>query len=349
MTGVKDICVKSGTAILEVMKIIENSSQKIALIINEQKALIGTVTDGDIRRGLIKNIQISQSVDLIMNTNPTTLPVGSSAAQIKKAMAAKKISQLPILNPDRTVSDLVLVDHIKNMTPKENTVVLMAGGLGARLGELTSSTPKPMLKVGDKPILEIVIENLKEHGFSNFVLAVNYKAEIIENYFKDGSDFGIQISYLKEKERLGTAGALSLLDHKNDLPLIVMNADVLTKVNFSQFLENHINNHFTTSMCVRKYDFQIPFGVVHVDDHRIVKIEEKPTQSYFVNAGVYILNSECLQLIPKQTFFDMPSLFNLVSEKSSSKSGAFPVHEYWIDVGRRDDLNQAQEDFKKVF
>jgi len=167
--------------------------------------------------------------------------------------------------------------------------------------------------------------------------------------FKDGSDLGIQISYLREKERLGTAGALSLLEQTNDLPLIVMNADVLTKVNFSQFLENHINNQFTTSMCIRKFDFQIPFGVVHVEDHRIVKIEEKPTQSYFVNAGVYILNSECLKLIPKETFFDMPSLFNLVSEKAPSKSGAFPVHEYWIDVGRRDDLNQAQEDFKKVF
>ena len=347
MTEISQICLQQTANIIEAMKIIEKFPEKIALIISEDQKIVGTVTDGDIRRGLIRNISVNDPVQLIMNNNPITLPAGTSLKEIKKVMEKRKISQIPLINMNSTVSQVVLANDLIHLNAKKNTVVLMAGGLGVRLGELTADCPKPMLKVGDKPILEVVIENLKEHGFSDFCIAVNYKAEMIESYFKDGTDFGVTIHYLREKERLGTAGALSLLKSENDLPLIVMNADVLTKVNFSQFLENHINNNLAASMCVRRYDLQVPYGVVHVTDHLIEKIEEKPTQSFFVNAGIYALNSDVLGLIPKETFYDMPSLFDQIIKNNKKSAGVFPIHEYWMDVGRKDDFHQAQVDFKK--
>lgn len=347
MTEISQICLLQNAPIIEAMKIIEQFPEKIAIIVSIDQKIMGTVTDGDIRRGLIRHISVSDPVELIMNRNPITLPVETSFKEIKKVMEKRKISQIPLITQKSTVSQVVLANDLKNLDAKKNTVVLMAGGLGVRLGELTADCPKPMLKVGDKPILEVVIENLKEHGFTDFCIAVNYKAEIIENHFKDGSDFGVSISYIREKERLGTAGALSLLQLENDFPLIVMNADVLTKVNFSQFLENHIKNSFKASMCVRRYDLQVPFGVVHVEDQLIKKIEEKPTQSFFVNAGIYALNSEVLKMIPKDTFYDMPTLFDQIIKLNQANAGVFPIHEYWMDVGRKDDFRQAQVDFKK--
>jgi dTDP-glucose pyrophosphorylase len=349
MTEIKKICLPSTASILEAMKIIELYPEKIALIVSEKNQLLGTVTDGDIRRGLIRNISVNDEVVQIMNSKPITMPCDTRMQDVKKMLITKKISQIPLLNTDQTIAQVVLTKDLPTLQNKNNTVVLMAGGLGVRLGELTADCPKPMLKVGDKPILEVVIENLKEHGFQNFYIAVNYKAEVIENYFKDGADFGINIKYLREKERMGTAGSLSLLSLDNDLPLIVMNADVLTKVNFSQFIENHTKCNYLASMCVRNYDFQVPFGVVHVKDQLISKIEEKPTQSFFVNAGIYALNHQVLQMIPKDTFFDMPSLFSEILKGNKDKAGVFPIHEYWMDVGRRDDFNQAQVDYKKGF
>jgi dTDP-glucose pyrophosphorylase len=349
MTEIKSICIRLETPILEAMKIIEFNSAKIALVVNEQNQLVGTVTDGDVRRGLIRSIAIQSPVSLIMNQKPTVMNIEASAESLQKIMLQKKISQIPLVDSNHKIISIFLSNELKNTVDKKNTIVLMAGGLGSRLGSLTADCPKPMLKVGDKPILEIVLENLKEHGFKNFSIAVNFKAEVIEDYFGDGSKMGIEIEYVREQQRLGTAGALSLLKPQNDLPMIVMNGDVITKVNFSEFLENHKKNKYIASMCVRKYDLQVPFGVVHVEGQLIKNIEEKPTQSFFVNAGIYALNQEALNLIPTNTYYDMPTLFNELLKNSKNKSGVFPIHEYWMDVGRKDDFNQAQTDFKKVF
>lgn len=349
MIDIKSICLDAQSNIIEAMKVIEKSDAKIALIVNDKQQLLGSITDGDVRRGLINSIPVSDPVTAIMNKNPIKFLVGTDKEKVLKTIENKKILQIPLVDQDNRLVDIVLSAELLESSNKKNSIILMAGGLGTRLGHLTAECPKPMLKVGDKPILEIVLENLKSHGFSDFSIAVNFKAEMIENYFEDGSKFGARITYLREKERMGTAGALSLFEPKNNLPLIVMNGDVLTKVNFTEFLENHKKNSYQCSMCVRKYDLQVPFGVVQVENQVITNIEEKPTQSFFVSAGIYSLNPELLQLIPKSSYFDMPSLFNKIISDKKNKAGVFPIHEYWMDVGRRDDFNQAQVDFKKVF
>lgn len=261
-------------------------------------------------------------------------------------MQDNSISFIPITNENKKIVNVFSLNELKDSKiERENCVVLMAGGLGSRLGELTANCPKPMLKLADKPILEIIIENLKEHGFKNFYISVNYKSEIIESYFGDGSTHGVNIFYIKEKERMGTVGSLSLLDPINDLPLIVMNADVLTKLNFSEFIDYFQANSLDACLCTFRHDYQIPFGVVHFDGELVVKIEEKPMQSSLVNAGIYLLNSNLLNLIPKNTFFDMPVLLEkIISEKY--RLGTFQVNDYWLDIGRRDDFNRAENDYK---
>lgn len=350
MIEIKHICVKSTDSVLDAMKIIENSHSKIVLVIDEQGRLLGTVTDGDVRRGLIKNIMLNQEVSNIMNRKPFFAKENTSENKITSIFLNKKISQLPIVNDQHQVVGLRLSPDLASMQKKNNPVILMAGGLGTRLGELTQDCPKPMLKVGEKPILEVVLENLKEHGFWDFKIAVNYKAEIIENYFGNGDKHSIRIQYLREQKRLGTAGALSLFKPETELPVLVMNGDVLTKVDFTNFVESHEKNRSFCTMCVRKYDFQIPFGVVKVSpQQKVLKIEEKPTQTLFVNAGIYAIDPKAISYVPHDTYFDMPQLLNKVLEKHPDQTNVFPIHEYWMDVGRRDDFNQAQVDFKKVF
>lgn len=348
MIKINSILVKKDTPIIEVMKVIENEYAKIALVVDVENRLLGTVTDGDIRRGLINNIALQSPVEKIMNAKPLSMNVKTEYKKIHKALINKKVMQIPLVDDSNRVVDIFLSDELRQVLPRENTVVLMAGGLGTRLGKLTSDTPKPMLKVGDKPMLETVIDNLKEHGFSKFIITTFFKAEIIEEYFRDGADFGVEIEYIREKERMGTAGSLSLVKTRNDQPLLIMNGDVLTKVNFSYFIENHIKQNYTASMCVRKYDLQVPYGVVKAENEVIVSLDEKPTQSFTVNAGIYLLNSEVLSKVPANTYFDMPSLFNLLLQEKK-RTGVFAIHEYWMDVGRQDDFSKAQTDFKRIF
>ena len=206
-----------------------------------------------------------------------------------------------------------------------------------------------MLKVGGRPILHTIIEKMRDYGFNNFFISVNYKAEMIENYFQDGTPLNVKISYIKETERMGTAGSLSLLQLQNDEPVVVINGDVLTKVNFSELLENHQKHNYQATMCVRKFDFQVPYGVIQTDGDFLSSIEEKPKQSFFVNAGIYVINREMISVIPKSGYFDMPSLFNKVLENQKKSIGVFPVHEYWLDVGLKDEFERAQFEFLKVF
>ncbi len=332
--------------IIEALKIIEQSLEKIVLVVDEKGILIGTVTDGDVRRGFITGKTINDTVEAIMNPHPTVFNVNESRELIDQVMISKKLLQIPLINDAGKVIDLVLSEQLLVLEEKANTVVLMAGGLGSRLGDLTSDCPKPMLKVGDKPILHGVIDHLKAHRFKNFVISVNYKAEVIQDYFKDGRDLEVNITYIKEKQKMGTAGSLSLLDKDVDEPILVMNGDVLTKVDFTQFLKEHMRAGNLASMCVYKYESQIPFGVVHVNDDKIITIEEKPVYDHLISAGIYALAPKVLDLIPKESYFDMPSLFRKIIEKHPNSAGVFPIHEYWIDVGRKDDLSRAQNDYR---
>ncbi|RLB68940.1 MAG: alcohol dehydrogenase, partial [Deltaproteobacteria bacterium] len=241
-----------------------------------------------------------------------------------------------------------MVDDYLRVTKKPNAVVLMAGGLGTRLRPLTANTPKPMLTVGSKPILETIIENFSRYGFHNFYLSVNYRAEKIREYFGDGQNQGASITYLSETKRLGTAGALNMLPEDLDSPIIVMNGDLLTNINFEHLLNYHLLTEADATMCVREYDFQVPYGVVRAKGAVIQSIIEKPTYQYYVNAGIYVLNPSVLKYIPAGENFDMPQLFDTLIEHKQ-KACSFPIHEYWMDIGQPNDFEKANDEYEEFF
>lgn len=328
------------------MRIIDNSSLQFAAVVDEDLHLLGTVTDGDIRRGLLKGISLNQAVDLVMNCQPISSSFEKSYRQNLNLLKEKKLRQLPIIDHSNKLVNIIFSDELNATQYKTNFVVLMAGGLGTRLRPLTENTPKPMLNVGSKPILETIIEGFKSHGFVNFIICVNYKKEVIQNYFQDGTAFGVNIEYIEEEKRMGTAGALSLLKHKPMEPFFVMNADLLTQVNFEQLLHFHEENNSVATMCVRDYEHQVPFGVIETNGQNLVSIKEKPVHKSFVNAGIYTLNPEVLDIIPKDQFFDMPDLFKKLIEQEENTT-AFPVREYWLDIGRITDYEKANAEISK--
>ena len=348
MRNWKDTLVPPLTPIRKVLERIDASAIQIVLVVDAQGCLLGTVTDGDVRRGILKGISLDETVERVMRSKPVAVPIGESREKILSLMKEKKISKIPVLDENDRVIGIEVLDDLAFSSPKSNAVILMAGGLGSRLRPLTNDCPKPLLKVGQKPILETIIENFMEYGFNKFYLSVNYKDEMVKEYFGDGSRWNAKIFYINETQKLGTAGALSLLTDKPKEPLFVMNGDVLTKVNFQQLLDFHQEHKADATMCIREYDFQVPYGVVKVDKHKIVSIDEKPVHRFFVNAGIYLLVPRVLKSIPKNTLYDMPHLFEALIRKKMEVA-AFPVREYWMDIGRIDDLERAQDDFSSVF
>ncbi len=344
----KDVLVLPQASVREAIQVLDSSGKQIVLVVDEQRRLLGTVTDGDVRRGILKGIDFTETVTRIMNPQPNTARMEMSRETVLATMKRKGLHHMPLVDEDGTVIGLDTLDDLIHSRSKDNWVVLMAGGLGSRLRPLTEDCPKPMLKVGNKPLLETILENFIEYGFRRFYISVNYMAEVVKSYFGDGSRFGVEIRYLHEDKRLGTAGALSLLPERPAEPFFVMNGDLLTKVNFSQLLAFHVTHDAAATMCVREYDHQVPYGVVKIENHRITGIEEKPVQRFFVNAGIYLLAPEALDLIAPDTFFDMPTLFeNLMAQQRETV--VFPVREYWLDVGHLADYERANGEYQSVF
>lgn len=348
MKNLKDITVKSTITIREALLVIDKGSKQIALIVDESDKLIGTLNDGDIRRGLIKGCNLSDSIEKIYFKNPTIANINDSRDAILRTMATKKILQIPLVDNNGVLVGLKNLDELVNRKNKSNKVILMVGGLGTRLRPLTDDTPKPMLQVGNKPILQTIVEKFAEYGYCNIIMCVNYKSQIIQNYFGDGSMFGVNISYILEEQRMGTAGALSLLPEIPSEPFFVMNGDLLTNVNFEHLHDYHLANHAQATMCVREYDFQVPYGVVNIEENKILSIVEKPLHKFFVSAGIYMFDPKVIQDIPKGKFYDMPALFeHLISQKEPVLS--FALHEYWLDIGRINDYEQANNEYDKIF
>jgi len=327
---------------------IDSSSLQIALITAPDHTFLGTVTDGDIRRAILKGLPLDTQVRHIMNHRAVTVPEQLTSQEMLAFMRVNKVYRLPVLNEHGQVTGLAVLDELLTPTARPNFVVLMAGGLGTRLRPLTNSQPKPLLKVGSKPVLQTIIENFREQGFRDFYISVNYKAQMIEDYFGNGAQFDVKITYLHENQRMGTAGALSLLPEPPTHPLLVMNGDLLTKVDYRHLLDFHVSHRSQATMCVREYDFQVPYGVVEIDKHRIVGIKEKPLQRFFVNAGIYVLEPQTLAYIPANQFYDMPTLFeHLINE--GQETCVFPIREYWIDIGHKADLERANLEFEEIF
>lgn len=344
----KEILVLPHTPIRDAIQVLDKSAKQILLVVDNDDRLLGTVTDGDIRRGILKGISLDEHTDKIMGKSPTVARAGDERQSILAMMRNKKLHHIPVVNEQNRVVGIEFLEELIQPHLKENWVVLMAGGLGSRLRPLTNDCPKPMLKVGNKPLLETILENFIEYGFRHFYISVNYMADMVKDYFGDGTRWGVEIRYLEEDQKLGTAGALSLLPEKPRAPLLVMNGDLLTKVNFRQLLDFHTSHDSMATMCVREYDFQVPYGVVRIDKHRITGIDEKPVQRFFVNAGIYVLSPEALTSIPASGYFDMPTLFETLIAKEA-ETVVFPIREYWLDIGQLADYDRANGEFMQVF
>lgn len=344
----KIILISETMPIREAIKVIDEGALQIALVVDANERLLGTITDGDVRRGILKGVGLEEAASRIMNTNPTVAQAQQDREEIFEKLRQRSLHQVPVLNQQGRVVGLEVIEDLLSPQKKDNLVVIMAGGMGRRLGSLTSDCPKPMLRVGDKPILETIIKKLLEFGFHNFYLAVNYKAEIIQAHFGNGSGYGCSINYLHEKKPLGTAGALSLLSTKPVSPVLVINGDVLTKVDYNHLLSFHQEHNATATMCVREYDIQVPYGVVNVDAHRFVGIEEKPVHKFFINAGIYVLAPQALSMLSAGEPCDMPNLLNRVAQQEQ-ETAVFPVREYWLDLGQIEDLNRAKNEYNAVF
>lgn len=338
--------VNQNHTLLDTMKIIDDSSLQFAVVVDEEQHLLGTVTDGDIRRGILRGEGLDVTITSIMNPNPISARSGQKYHKYKQLMKSKMLKQLPIVDENNRIINILFTDNIET-TLNKNTVVLMLGGLGTRLRPLTNDTPKPMLRVGNKPILETIIEGFKQYGYTNFIFSVNYKKEVIQDYFQNGEAFDVTIEYIEEDKKMGTAGALSLLKSRPTKPFFVMNGDLLTQINFDQLMQFHMEHDSVATMCVREFEYQIPYGVIETDGTDLVTIKEKPIHRSFVNAGIYVLNPDVLDYIPQDEFYDMPSLFEKLIEENS-KTSVFPIREYWLDIGQMDDFNKANNEFKEL-
>lgn len=316
------------------------------LIVNDQNNnFIGILTDPDIRRGLLKGFKLEDSISPIVNRNPITAHPDASKEELLMLASKHNIQEILIQDSSKQIIDIVSISSLIKPIFHSNPIVIMAGGLGTRLRPLTNTLPKPMLKIGNKPILQIILERFKQQGFRNIILCVNYKSHIIEDYFGDGSSFGLNITYIKEKKQLGTAGALSLISNLNE-DFFVMNGDILTDIDFFQMLQFHKKHNADATMGIREYISQIPYGVVNTQEHSILSIDEKPTLSFNVNAGIYILSPHILKLIPQNEFFDMPSLFGSTLTNSRYNIIAYLVDGYWIDIGHKEEYDRANSEMK---
>ncbi|TQR33815.1 alcohol dehydrogenase [Campylobacter sp. MIT 99-7217] len=339
---------KENSTIKEALKVLGKERVRIALVVDDKDSLLGVLTDSDVRKALLEGYELHSSLQNIYTKNPKTITPSTNRNEILALASKYDIYDFPVVDEDNRVLKILSVSKILEKKSKTNKIVLMLGGLGTRLAPLTKDTPKPMLKVGSKPILQTIVERFAKQGFYHFIFCVNYKSEIIKEYFKDGADFGVKIEYIKEQKRLGTAGALSLLKQNElspDESFFVMNGDILTELDFASILKQHKRTQSLATMCVREFSYQIPYGVVKCEDNKILDIEEKPTFSFLVSAGIYVLEPEALKFLKENEYLDMPDLFSLLL-KQKARISNYEIKDYWIDIGRIDEYKRANDEFE---
>lgn len=332
-----------GATIQQAIQSLENSSLQIVIVTRCGDKLAGTLSDGDIRRAFLQGLKLNSQIDGVVNRNPLAVPPDISHDHVLQLMQINKIHQLPIVDKKGVVVGLHVWDTIVAPEALKNTMLIMAGGKGTRLRPHTENCPKPMLEVGGKPMLEHIIERAKADGFQSFVISLHYLGHMVEEYFGDGSRHGVHIDYLREKKPLGTAGCLSILNPRPQLPFIVTNGDVLTDIHYREILDFHVRHSATATMAVRQHEWQNPFGVVKTEGVEIIGFEEKPVHKSHINAGIYALSPDCFDLLVKDEYCDMPTLFTRVQE-IKGRAIVYPMHEPWLDVGRPEDLSKANSE-----
>lgn len=328
-------------SIKEAILTLDKSGIKVALLVDQNSKLFGIISDGDIRRGLLNGLTLSDDAILVAQKNPFTLSLDIQRDEILSIMEEKKIQQIPIVDSSNEILGVYLWRNLVAPEKKDNLFVIMAGGEGLRMRPLTENCPKPLLKIAGKPILQMIIEEAKKQGFWRFNICINYLGEMIKGYFGDGKNLGISIQYTEERDYLGTAGALGLIQNDNDLPIFVTNADILTTLNYDQLYQFHLQHESSATMVTRLFELQNPFGVVTTDGADIIDFSEKPVYISNINAGIYVLNPKVIRgFVDGEMTLDMPNLFNEI-RLSGNKVVAYPLHEKWIDIGRPDDFKKA--------
>lgn len=339
----KQYCVTPDTSLIDCMRSMEITGAGIALAADSEFKLIGTISDGDIRKALLKGCSLDSSVYPHINRNCYYVLPTVPRVEVLDIMQASRFEQVPIVDEQGKVIGIHLLHDILGNAPKPNWAVVMAGGSGMRLRPLTQNIPKPMIRVAGRPILERIILHLVSYGILRIFVSVNHLAQVIEDYFDDGSKYGAQIDYLRENEPLGTGGAISLLPEMPEHPLLVMNGDLIVDNNLTEMLEFHNQNHFYATMGVYAYFHQVPYGCVEMEDSRLVGLEEKPVLEKKVNAGIYVLSPQALSAIPKKTFFPITTLFEDALKKNLP-CGTFSIEKEWLDIGTPHQLRRARGD-----
>lgn len=347
MFDLKSILLKPTDTVETSIRVLHEGGIRIALVVDESGVLLGTVTDGDIRRALLKHLSMETSVTEVMRVDPTVASVSEDRESIMQLMKSRDLLHVPIVNEKGRLVGLETLQNLLEGIQYDNPVFLMAGGFGKRLMPLTNNIPKPLLPVGNKPILETILNQFVKSGFRRFYISTHYKAEMVRSHFGDGSKWGVSIHYVHEDQPLGTAGALGLLPKDiPNLPIIMMNGDLLTKVNFEQLLRFHNEHGNIATMSVCKYEFQVPYGVIEQEGHAIKSFIEKPTQSFLINAGIYVLEPSIISSVVSNEYLDMPQLLKQQLAKGKQVN-IFPIHEYWLDIGRKEEYQLASESYNE--
>lgn len=341
-------CTTPNSSLHDVILCIDTMGEGICLVVDEQYHLLGTVTDGDIRRAILNCIDLNLPVSTLLSERPKasvpiTAPIDTEPAELLQLMHDHGLRHIPLIEPSNQVADIALMSELTKYDELPVKVAIMAGGFGTRLQPLTNNDPKPMLPVGTKPLLELIIEQLRAAGIKRVSVTTHYKADSIATHFGNGQDFGIDIDYLEEDNPLGTAGALSLMPPTQE-PLLVINGDVLSRVDLRAMLDFHLDHQAHLTMAIKQEQPKVPFGIVELQGPLVTGISEKPTMHFFINAGIYLLSPESVTRIPKHQRYDMPELINDLIANRMPVVG-FPVREYWLDIGRMEDYRQAQTDW----
>lgn len=334
------------------MACIDRGACGIALVVDQERRLLGTITDGDVRRAVLAGTDLESPVSVLLARKistqypkPVTSQLGAKRETLLELLHKNVLRQLPILDNDGKVVDLVMVDDLIPTQDLQLQAVIMAGGLGTRLRPLTEDLPKPMLPLGGKPLMELVIEQLRQVGIRRVNVTTHYKPGKISDHFGDGSSFGVELNYVNEDKPLGTGGALGLIDAPTE-PMLVINGDILTKVDFRAMLAYHQEQHAVMTVGVRQYDIKVPYGVIECEGPRVCALKEKPQMHFLVNAGVYLLEPKVYEFIPNGEHFNMTDLIRWLLD-SDHIVASFPIIEYWLDIGQLADYEQAQNDMKQ--
>lgn len=349
MKNWETVLISPQTSLHDAMSALDRGGLQIAVVVDEHRHVLGTLTDGDIRRALLRKLPMSTPAEEIMGRSPETAPASASKEEVLARMERRRLLQIPIVDEQGRIVSIQTLHDLLHPKRRNNAVFLMAGGFGKRLQPLTDHCPKPLLNVGDKPILEIIIESFVAAGFHRFFISTHYRPEMIRERIGDGGRWNIDVEYVNEDEPLGTGGALGLLPKEQICePMFMINGDLLTNLDFNKLLDFHYSHDGVATMCVREYEHRVPYGVIESDGLRVTSMVEKPAYRYFINAGIYVLSPSVLDAVSEGQRIDMPTLLEQ-RMNAGEPVNMFPVHEYWLDIGRMEDFQRAQDDVAGLF